>query len=62
MLKQHPVSSTSSGGKSHPVPEPEIDYTPKEHSFGETLRYGWKFMAAAAIFIVICWLIETYLY
>jgi hypothetical protein len=62
MLKQHPVSSATSGGESHPVPKPEIDYAPKEHSLGETLRYGWKFFAAAGIFIVICWLIETYLY
>lgn len=60
--QQHPVSSVTPVGEIHPLPKPEIDYAPKEYSFVEMLRYGWKFVVATVIFIVICWLIETHLY
>lgn len=61
MRKQHPVLSAP-GGENHPLSKPEIDYAPKEHTFGEMLRYGWKFLAVTGILIVLFWLVETYLY
>jgi len=61
MRKHHSISSAPLGAGG-PDPKPEIDYTPKEYTLGETLRYGWKFLAVAGIILLLFWLIEKYLY
>ena len=61
MRKHHAISSAPLSVGS-PDPKPEIDYTPKAYTLGETLRYGSKFLAVAGIVLLLFWLIETYLY
>jgi hypothetical protein len=61
MRQHHPVAPVP-GGAGQSVPKQEIDYTPKDYTLGETLRYGWKYLAVAGVVLFLFWLIERYLY
>ena len=41
------------------LPETEIDYSPREHSFKEQLMTGLKMAACAAVVFLAIWFFET---
>jgi hypothetical protein len=41
-----------------PASGSEIDYSPKQYTRAETIRYGGRFLAVAVVILALLWLVE----
>jgi hypothetical protein len=55
----HPEHDASENRGASSAPLPEVDYTPRKHSRAREAVYGLKLIAAAALFFLVIWLLET---
>ena len=44
----------------NPTARPEIDYSPREYTRGETFLHGVKMLAVIGIILILFWLVEKY--
>jgi len=56
MRKQHLGSSDPL--KTRPTTGPEIDYSPKNYSWGQSLLFGGILIAIAAVFFLLLWIAD----